>query len=227
MHGIVIKDRRKFKMVGKNTQKNRIQLFVLLALSVLVAGCVQPLEKYNIKNSLEGNNQAVIVSSVPHRINIKKFDKNYNNPTAKSVEYMLSEKGFWRIDFSFKDAFYAIEPGIYYISGASVTRGEYIYSTILAGLTPEGRVAYGAFEVREGDVAFLGKIRSGLGVVSDRANNPGLFTVDGNLEDAKKEILNSQSKYKFLVPKLHHITFYPMGSRIFLDKDGVYRLSRY
>ncbi|HXH55200.1 MAG TPA: hypothetical protein VNK03_05605 [Gammaproteobacteria bacterium] len=142
-------------MVRKNTQKNKIQSFILLVLCVLVTGCAKPLEKYNIKNSLEGNNQAVIVLNVPHRIDITKFDKNYNDPTAKPVEYMLSEKGLWRIDFSFKDAFYAIEPGIYYISGASVTRGEYIYSTALAGLTPEGRVVYGAFEVREGDVAFL------------------------------------------------------------------------
>lgn len=63
-------------------------------------------------------------------------------------------------------------------------------------------------------------------MVGGGANNTGLFTADGNLEDAKKEILNSQSKYKFLVPKLHNITFYPMGSRIFLEKDGVYRLSR-
>jgi len=218
-------------MVLKNTQKNRIQSFLLLALCLLVTGCGNPLKKYNINNTLESNNQAIVVLSVPHYVNITKFDKNYNNPRIKPLEYTICKVGFWTPDLSFKDAFYAIEPAIYYISKAGETIGDNVYYTALPGLTPEGRVAYGAFEVHAGDVAFLGEICSHfLGLPRDRekyTRSEGLFTVHGNLEDAKKEILNSESKYKFLVPKLHNITFYPMGSRIFLDKDGVYRLSRY
>jgi hypothetical protein len=211
--------------------KKQAKLLLLLILSISVVGCVNSLKRFDPTTKLEGSNKAVLALYVSaESITIKKFDENYNNLQAKSEEYVMS--GGISAIFSeikdglnrgsvFENAFYTIEPGIYYISRAYFSSGEYNYYTTLSGLTPEGRVVYGAFEVKPGEVAFLGKLCFNFG--KEKADE--LFTVYADLENAKRKILNSRSKYKSLVPKLQKINFYPSGSRIYLDKDGTYRLS--
>ncbi len=217
-------------MILTSSQKNCLKLLLLLIPSILISGCVNnKLQKYDPNNPLEiSNNKAIIVLDVQDdQVRINKFDENYNNPRVKPFSYTLSPNGLIFRDNSFKDAFFTIEPGIYYISHAKSTTGydpQITHYTILPGLTQEGRVVYGAFKVNPGEVAFLGKIDSILSIASSKTS-ANLFFVKSNLDEAKQKILESGSKYKPLVSKLQKITFYPSGSRIYLDKNGEYNLS--
>lgn len=206
---------------------HRIKAFVLLFLCLWCTGCTPALKKYN-PNRVDNNTAIVVLNVAPQVVEIRKFDKSYINPTIKATEYAIKQRGLWNVDFSFKNAFYMLEPGIYYISYAatSIASGTYLttYYTSLPGLTPEGKVVYGAFEVRAGDVAFLGNLMmSTAGIYQASAD---MFSVTGTVEEATNEILNSNVEHKELAKKLRKITFYPTGSKIYRDKNGGYTLSR-
>ncbi len=210
-------------MVYLNKMQHGITFTLLSILCMLCVGCSgSTLPKYDPDKGLNDKHKAIINLTVKDDVvRIAKFDENYNNPNVKPIEHTMFGTGH------LKNAFYTIDPGIYYISYVKTTVDSYnystIYSTTLPGLTAEGRVVYGAFEVKAGDIAFLGVLNSYL--TSSRENNEaGLFFVEADLEYAKKQMLKSK-KYKPLIDKLHKIQFYPRSSRIYRDKNGKYKLS--
>lgn len=208
-----------------NKLNNKIRLLPIL-LSMFLSGCatmtpIMPHTDVTVDNTEQKGIVVLKVYSASTKIRFKKMNKDYNDPDHKyKHDYYITgyTKNLIFFDKSYDKCFYSLEPGIYYISSASHSDASFTYNTTLAGITPEGRIVYGAFEVKAGEVLYIGNINFNW-------NSKGsLVTVSGSLNKAKKELMDSNSKYKNLASKMKYGSFYPAGSLVHVDKNGKFYL---
>lgn len=204
--------------------KNKLQVTIIIFLSVLVFGCgSQRLPAYNIQQDDLTKKGVVVVKAndgATH-IRFKKLDKDYKDPNAKLKNaYDLTGhiKGLIFSDQTYEKSFYSLEPGIYYISYATGQDYSFIYNTTLAGITPEGRIVYGAFEVKAGEVLYIGNI------IFNWFSPKQLVEVSGDVDQTKTDLLHSDSQYKHLVAKMKRGKFYPLGTTIYVDNNGNFKI---
>ena len=206
------------------TTKKLAKLFLIAICAINLSACmgnVTGLPKYDAK-SPDSQNRAVVIVNPTNAsgVSIIRFDNNYNDPKTRK-EYVFGGKDMALFFGSYRQVVFSVEPGVYYISNARYTDGVYDYFTTAPGLTPEGYVVYGAFEVKPGDVIYVGDIWFNW-----RKKKDYEFLVLGKHLDKVKEDLLAKDEYKALVPKLKETKFYYSGSKIYVDDHGVARLSK-
>ncbi len=85
----------------------------------------------------------------------------HNNTKTLSLdvtEYRILKPNFFFTPFSYARELYAIEPGTYYISLLGIDSEQGIYYSDAPGVNKDGIIAYGAFEIKPGEVLYLGDI---------------------------------------------------------------------
>lgn len=82
-----------------------------------------------------------------------------SNALALAVtEYRISKPNSFFRPFSYSHEIYSIEPGTYYISLVGNDFEQGIYYSEAPGINKDGVIAYGAFQVKAGEVVYLGDI---------------------------------------------------------------------
>lgn len=194
-----------------------------LAAILMLSGCVHSvprLDKFEPNSAIVQERAVVIINTKNvEYIDFAIYDHNYiypeysADPTINPPDYVLTQ---YRIvkntnlynKYGYSSTVYALDPGIWYINFAFYSTSCDINFTKKPGLTAESKVMYGAFEVKAGDVLYLGDIN-----FSWAKNDPfKMVTVTGDIEKAKKEL--QTSSYKKLIPFLKPVQFYPGGSKI-------------
>jgi len=112
------------------------------------------------------------------------------------------------LNYGYANSVYTVEPGTYYISYAYSDEGNVERHTQAPGLTETGTVEYGAFEVKAGDVVYLGDIEAEW-----LSKDPSkMFHISGNLNLVKQELI--AANHSALAEKLQTATFLPSGTPI-------------
>ena len=205
-----------------------VRLLSVALASMLLSGCLgyTPAMRHYSQAEDVKNNAVIIVELVnANEIKIVRLDQNFNNKHRK--EYKL--RGIRKLRFplftesyvslgGYTQVTFVAEPGVYFISKANYSQGNTNYYTILSGLTPEGRVIYGAFEVKSGEVVYLGDLNFNW---YKGAKN--LISISSNHNKVVKDLQDS-SRYNNLAAKLKPAKFYTKGSTIHMGEDGIIQI---
>jgi hypothetical protein len=146
--------------------------------------------------------------------NNSKLNVNKAVNTNLATEYRIHKPTFLFSVFNYSKATYTIEPGIYYISFAYYEKNSDVHFTRLSGLTKNGVVQYGAFEVQPGDVVYLGDVDFNWVNI----DKPNMVSIVNNFNEVKKDLISSNNRE--LALKVTQARFYPAGSRIEIDPEG-------
>jgi hypothetical protein len=210
----------------KLANKKIFTLVTILIATMLLAACVRGvprLAKFDPNSSLVQDHGIVIMNlkNVDY-IDFAIYDHNYIYPEYSAdaaidpEDYILEQYRVTRNSrnfdrFGYPATIYALEPGLYYINYGYVDISGDMYYTKSPGLTADSKIMYGAFEVKNGDVLYLGDLSFSWA----RRDLFKMVSVSGNLERARKEIADSQ--YKALAPHIRQAKFYAGGSKISYD----------
>lgn len=134
--------------------------------------------------------------------------------TAAASEYRIHKQSRIFGVFSYAKSIYNIEPGIYYISFAYYDHNSSVSYTRLPGVTDNGVVQYAAFEIKAGDVLYLGDISF------DWVNldKPNMISVHNNFTEVKRDLI--EEGHKNLAVKIAQAKLYPYGSKISKEPDN-------
>lgn len=132
-----------------------------------------------------------------------------------SIEYRIHKPNRTFNIYNYTKSIYTIEPGIYYISFAFYEHNSAVSFTRLPGITPAGMVQYGAFNIKPGDVLYLGDIDFDW-VDMDK---PNMVKVIDNFNDVQKDLISEG--YRDLAIKIKPAQFYKNGTKIITDSKGV------
>jgi hypothetical protein len=162
------------------------------------------------------NDNAIVIADLidADEIHVIKFDQNYNNPKLRKEYKMRGSTKIYSLPVgSYRQVVFLTEPGIYFISNADYKFGNTRYYTTQSGLTPEGEVIYGAFELKQGDTIYIGDIQFNWN------NSDKPVTIVSRYNAVKSDLLASVN-YKELASKVKPAKFYGSGSIINVDANG-------
>ncbi len=216
------------------TTKHKLSIklqFTIICINLLLSGCnnIKYLPQYDPEEDNLSEKGIVVIKTEDSTLNLtfKKLDKDYNKEGNNlATTYTLTDKNqyFFSNSDTYDVAFYALEPGVYYISSANYTTINYAknqktyYYTTKNGITPDGYIVYGAFEVKRGEILFIGDIKPNFIFPRD------LFRITGDLEKTKSDLLSSNSPYKNLATQMKQSYFHTVGSKIYKDIDGIFKI---
>jgi len=208
--------------------------FVLCTLfaCVFINGCSQKDLTLSHKYSDHGfnkQNKAVVIMKIVQPVKsifninseygagfrlIKLNDNSFYNSKRESYYMPAYGDSFWGINTNYSDRIAMVNPGIYYIDNIRWSDGAFEYFSRSAGLSPKGIVVYGAFEVKPGDVAHVGKLLISSDTIiltkTDDLNN-----VKNDLSKANKHDLNQ---------KIKSVEFYGRGSVVKRNDNGTFSI---
>lgn len=189
-------------------------LIILLATACLVGCFVPDMKHYSGSNYNKAD--AVMITDLKNAdsMRVVKFDQNYNTKQRKQFKLSGVTKLYSLHLGSYRQTVFVTEPGVYFISGASYKVGNVQYVTALDGITPEGTIIYGAFEVKAGEVVYIGDLKFNW-----HKNSPKFIETSSQFTTVVRD-LEASSKYRDLAPKLKPAKFYPSGSKISMDEKG-------
>lgn len=132
---------------------------VLIIFSAIVLlGCGTQVAKLQTldKTDLAPNQRATIVVKIDNfdYLDLVKYDPA-NPQIAKQYRVLKPNRV---LVYNYAQSVYALEPGIYYISFLAIDSDKGVYYSDAPGINADGKIAYGAFEVKAGDVFYLGDI---------------------------------------------------------------------
>jgi hypothetical protein len=130
------------------------------------------------------------------------------------AEYRIHKPSYLFNVFNYTKATYTIEPGIYYISFAFYEHNHNVNFTRKPGISKTGVVQYGAFEVKAGEVLYLGDVDF------DWVNidKPKMIHIVNNFNDVTKDLIASD--HRDLAVKIEPAQFYPHGALISSNEAG-------
>lgn len=201
--------------------KKMIKLLVVVLSSTLLVGCLGLTPNMQNYSQLETvRDKAILITELSNADSIKiiKFDQDYNNKQRKIYKLHGITKLYSLHLGSYRQVVFVAEPGIYFISKADYISGNISYYTTLPGLTPEGRVVYGAFEVKPGEVVYLGDLKFNWS-----QHSANLIDVVSRYSAVTND-LQASSKYRGLVAKLKPAKFYGEGAMISMNENGVAKI---
>jgi hypothetical protein len=194
-------------MINK-IKKTIFVILISLSLTSCVSEYSRPLYKYRPKDH-KPSSTPVLVFDTSNVTDIVLAKIKKSAVESEGEVYTVTPAFKFLGSGSYEQVVFSIEPGIYVISKATISLGDVHNNTTMKGLT-SGIVNYGAFEIKEGDIAYLGDL-------SFNWNSHNFITIENNIDKVKKEL--SGTIYRHLIPKLHKIAFYPAGSKIYMDKS--------
>lgn len=134
-------------------------LKTLIVFSVIVfLGCGAQIAKLQTldKTDLAPGQRATIVVKIDNfdYLDLVKYDPE--NPQMAKPHRVLKPSRV--LVYNYSQSVYALEPGIYYISFLAIDSDKGVYYSDAPGINAEGKIAYGAFEVKAGEVLYLGDL---------------------------------------------------------------------
>lgn len=131
-------------------------LIVLCAVALI--GCGAQVAKLQTldKSDLAPHQRATVVVKIDNfdYLDLVKYDPA-NPQMAKQYRVLKPNRV---LVYNYSQSVYALEPGIYYISFLAIDSDKGVYYSDAPGINAEGKIAYGAFEVKAGDVLYLGDL---------------------------------------------------------------------
>lgn len=198
-----------------------IRKSLLVISCILLLGCVsntRRMPRYCAACDLEKNAVVILEISNADSLNLIKFDQNFHDDQRKEYKLRGITK-LWSLPLgSYRQVVFVAEPGIYFISKAGYVIANTHYRTQDSGLTSTQEIVYGAFEVKAGDVAYIGDLKFNW------HTQDHLIDVVNRYEAVANDLCAS-SKYRDLVHKLKPSKFYAPGSVIQVNANGVAQLS--
>ena len=199
---------------------NKIKINFLLCVwvTIFLGGCANvPLShKYNIMIFNAKNKAVVVIKIFQHyttlfnqqdklmvEFNLVRLDDNYNDPDKRTFYKINSEN----------DQIVMLKPGIYFIDHLEWHDGLYVHKSKFTGITKDNAILYGAFEVKPGDVGYIGDL-----VIPD--DNAIILNRVKKLAKTKEYLI--QNKYNDLSSMIKEIKFYDKGSKIRKNSDGLF-----
>jgi hypothetical protein len=199
---------------GTNTKHiaNYLKLFVCIIFCISVSGCTPEsgrAPKYQ-SISFDPKTKAVVIVGTK---NITFMDLvRYTGNDAEDIEKYRVVKSNHALNlFGYTNSIYTVEAGMYYIDYAFYDHENSTYYTKAPGITADGEVSYGAFEVKPGEVVYLGDIEFNW-LKQNSSNTNNIVSVTGDLKEVKQEI--KASEHRSLAAKLAKGKFLPKGSKI-------------
>jgi hypothetical protein len=204
-------------------------------LFLLVGGCSRDLSNKYSKNFNAQHKSVVIMKiSEPYKNFFKKeceleanfrivrLNDNYNDK-SKRESYFFDAGGdkwmvhnSWLFEIGYDSRLAMINPGVYYIDYLSWNDGPTNYYSSSPGISKKGMIVYGAFEVKPGDVGYVGKL-----YIKDRTV---YLEKISEIEKVKNDLI--KSKQTDLVKKVKEIEFYGRGSMVHRDDNGIFILKK-
>lgn len=199
--------------------KIKINFILYICITIFLGGCINvPLShQYNSMYFNAKNKAVVIIKIFQHyktlfnkqdklmaEFNLVRLDENYNDPDKRTFYKINSET----------DQILMLKPGIYFIDYIEWHDGLYVHKSKFTGITKDNTILYGAFEVKPGDVGYIGDL-----IISDDDNAIILNRVK-ELEKTKEYLI--KTKYNDLSSMIKEIKFYIKGSKILQDSNGFF-----
>lgn len=183
-------------------------LIIAITTSLILAGGANAskLQKYD-PQAMYAPDQAIVVVKLNNLsyININRLHKA-SSSIANEFCIMQSMRSF--IPYSYSQSIYIIRPGIYYISFLQQQVASNLYHTIEPGIGIDGKIAYGAYDIKPGEVLYLGdydcKWRT-----SSRISK---LLVTDNLSEVKQDLY--RAGYEELAAKITTARLYESGSNV-------------
>ncbi len=123
-------------------------------------------------------------------------------------EFRIMKPARSPIPYSYSQSLYTIKPGIYYISYMAILSDQGVYYTEAAGLSPRGEIAYGAFEIKAGEVLYIGD----LDAQWKSSNLVKKISVLDQLTQVKKDL--TAAGHADLAAKITKAQFYAKGEML-------------
>lgn len=212
-----------------------VKKVINIIMFVLMIGCSNLPSKYNQKIFQEQYKAVVIIDIVTPNLNffnkyyeqkinflLVKLNDSYNDPNKRETYFINTDSIF---SGNYNNKLFMINPGIYYIDSMSWKENYYgystMYNTILPGISKTGLVVYGAFEVKPGDIAYVGKLL--LNINNIKGKNFG-FDIEkiNDIDQIKKDLV--KNKQNELINKIKEVKFYGKGSVVNRSPKGVFTI---
>ncbi len=155
-------------------------ILIFLVSSVLI-GCnsqIAKLPPYTIDNTLVNPTLLVVKINDFDYLDIKRIEDSAKGESVSNKlelanvklnesdralhlpkqEYRILKSNYMFKPFSYANAMYLIEPGKYYISFIAIDIGKGPYYSEAPGINKQHVVQYGAFEIKPGEVLYLGDL---------------------------------------------------------------------
>lgn len=129
-------------------------------------------------------------------------------------EYRILKAKRWVLPYTYAESMYTIEPGIYYISYISAERDGQFFYTGKPGISAQKTITYGAFDVKPGDVLYLGDIECDW----RHTHQIKKINIQNNIVEVKKDL--QAAGLEQLSELVHTAQFYKTGTKLALDNQG-------
>lgn len=129
-------------------------------------------------------------------------------------EYRILKAKRWVLPYTYAESMYTIEPGVYYISYISAERDGQFFYTGKPGITAQKTITYGAFDVKPGDVLYLGDIECEW----RHTHQIKKINIQNNIIQVKKDLQSAGLEQ--LAQLVQTAQFYKTGSKLSLNDQG-------
>lgn len=179
-----------------------ISCTILLSSAVFAA----KLQKYDAQ-TMYAENQAIVVIKLNNLsyININRLQKA---SSSISNEFSIMRPMRYFMPYSYSHSIYTIRPGTYYISFLQHQDKNNLYHTIEPGVDADGKIAYGAYDIKPGEVLYLGDYDCSWRT-SSRISK---LLVTDNLPEVKQDLY--RAGYEDLAEKITTARLYPAGCNV-------------
>jgi hypothetical protein len=188
---------------------------------------ITPTESSNIEQTQVSDNGAAKTADPGFSLNqinkldlrklVASFDSTPKQQQKAANDYRIMKANRWMISNGYSDVIYTIEPGIYYISYVATETGPKVYYSAAPGLSSDNVIAYGAFDIKPGDVLYLGDIECRW----NSSTKIKKLVLRNNLAAVKRDLINSG--YTQIANRITLAKFYTNGTRVKAN-DGTYEL---
>lgn len=189
----------------------RIFISFVLSCTVFVFGCTSQVEKLTTINKTvrQDGDKAMVVVKINNfdYLDITKLD----NISAKPQQYRILKPQRMFV-YNYAQSMYSIEPGIYYISFIAIDSSQGVYYSEAPGIDAQGKVAYGAFEIKAGEVLYLGDFECQW----KSTNTIKKLSLFNKLNEVKRDL--DLVGHQDLAAKITTAKYYPKGATLSLNE---------
>ena len=187
----------------------KIFSYLMIGSLLMLVGCTSEVAKlpHMDPNMRIAQDRAVLVVKVGNfdYLDITKVDSA--DPKSRSVKYRILKPSKMFLD-TYAKQIYDIEAGTYYISFVAIDSANGTYYSEAPGLDTHGSIAYGAFNIKPGEVLYLGDFDCRW----QSSNKIKKLSLINNMTEVKRDL--ESAGHSELAAKVVMAKFYARGTNI-------------
>ncbi|MCA9339271.1 hypothetical protein KC939_02900 [Candidatus Saccharibacteria bacterium] len=131
-----------------------------------------------------------------------------NKSIVNNDEFRILKSSYFFKPFTYANTIYSIEPGTYYISFIAIDSEQGVYYSEAPGIDVAGSITYGAFEIKPGEVLYLGDLECQW----RSTNKVKKFIAHSNFVEVQKDL--SSAGLSKIAAQIQPRKLIPAGSKL-------------